>query len=301
MLTTINCKALLPRGVNITITITHKYLRNLLDNLSEESFEDFLVELQYSTLIVPVTEYNAVPTVEGKIPLFTDLHEFHKFNDKNVFMPATHHFNYYLELIINGMTEGFIINPDSEGYAISKDILNHMEPNYVFDQEYQVFTTKEIRQIKDSIDNRELNEFLSDKSKHWDLDTLVEKLNDATLLVLLISDEDYSSEAENGVISPLEIIPKCLYEMADKNYLLLFSRGISPKAVSQDVYKYSQIVNFPLLVESVLNDDLDGIILNVDEENITIPRQHLRNFMKDFSIPLLCDFGMYAFTVNEGE
>ena len=285
----------------MTITITHKYLRNLLDNLSEENFDDFLIELQHSTLIVPATDYGVVPIVEDKIPLFTDLHEFYKFNNENEYMPVTHHFNYYLELIINRMAEGFIINPDSERYVISEEALNYIQPNYLFDQEYQVFTTNEIRQIKNSIDNRELNEFLSDKSNHWDLDTLVEKLNDATLLILLVSDEDYYKEAENGVISPFHVIPKCLYELGGKNYLLLFSREISSKSVTRDVYKYSQIVNFPLLVESLLNDDLDGIILNIDEENITVPREHLRNFMKDFRIPLLSDFSMYAFTVPEGD
>ena len=176
-----------------------------------------------------------------------------------------------------------------------------MEPNYIFDQEYQVFTTREIRHIKDSINNRDLNEFLKDKSNHWDLAALVEKLNQATLLVLLVSDEDFSSEAEDGVICPLRPIPKCLYEVGDKNYLLLFSRGITSKSIPQDIYKYSEIVNFPLLVESLLNDDLDGFILNVDEENITIPREHLRDFMKGFKMPLLDDYSMYVFTVPEGD
>ena len=285
----------------MTLTITHKYLRNLLDNLSEENFDDFLIELLYSTLIVPVTEYNGVPIIEGKVPLFTDLHEFHKFNVEDEYQPVTHHFNDYLELLSEKTTEGFIINPDSERYIIPNDILNIIEPNYIFDHEYQVFTTREIRHIKDSINNRDLNEFLNDRSNHWDLTALVEKLNQATLLTLLVSDEDFSSEAEDGVICPLRPIPKCLYEVGDRNYLLLFSRGITTKSIPQDVYKYAEIVNFPLLMESLLNDDLDGFILNVDEENITIPREHLRDFMKDFRIPLLDDYNMYAFTVPEGD
>ena len=301
MLTTINCKALFTRGVIMTKTITHKYLRNLLDNLSEENFDDFLIELQYSTLIVPVIEYSSVPIIEGKLPLFTDLHEFHKFNVEDEYRPVTHHFNDYLELLSEKTTEGFIINPDGERYIIPEDILNIMEPNYIFDQEYQVFTTREIRHVKESINNWDLNEFLKDKSNQGDLAALVEKLNRATLLTLLVSDEDFSSEAEDGVICPLQPIPKCLYEVGDKNYLLLFSREITTNSIPQDVYKYSEIVNFPLLVEFLLNDDLDGFILNVDEENITIPREHLRDFMKDFRMPLLDDYSMYVFTVPEGD
>ena len=72
-------------------------------------------------------------------------------------------------------------------------------------------------------------------------------------------------------------------------------------SISSDVYKYSQIVNFPLLVEELLNLDFDGFILNIDEENITIPRQYLRDFMKHFKIPLLDDYSMYAFPVPEGD
>ena len=117
----------------MTLTITHKYLRNLFDNLSEENFDDFLIELQYSTLIVPVTEYGGVPIIEDKVPLFTDLHEFHKFNVGEEYQPVTHHFNRYLELLSEKTAEGFIINPDSERYIITEDILNIIEPNYIFD------------------------------------------------------------------------------------------------------------------------------------------------------------------------
>ena len=55
----------------MNITITHKYLRNLIGNLSEENFEDFLMELQFSTLIVPVNEFDGIPVI--------------KFNKENIF------------------------------------------------------------------------------------------------------------------------------------------------------------------------------------------------------------------------
>lgn len=285
----------------MTLTITHKYLRNLLDNLNDKNYDDFLMELQYSTLIVPASCYNEVPTVENKhVPLFTDFHEFDKFNRGNEFRPVDHDFNDYLYLLKDRKVQGFTINPDSENYRFSRGILKHIFPNHIFDQEYQVFTTNEIRQIKNSIDNRDLNEFLNDKENWWDLDILVEKMNKSTLLNLLVSDKDYSDEAEGGVIWPMETIPKCLYELGGKNYLLLFSRKVTTDSISQNVFKYSQIVNFPLLVREVLNHDLDGFILNIDEENITVPRENLRNFMKDFKIPLLDDYGRYVFTI-EGE
>ena len=282
----------------MTRTITHKYLRNLLDNLNDENYDDFLVELQYSTLITPIGDVGLSMIKNKYLPLFTEFYEFDKFNRNEEYQLAVHDFNFYLELLKNDIVEGFIINPESEKFQISKDILKSILPNYIFDHEYQVFTANEIRQIKDSIENRDLNEFLKNTQNLWDLDILIEKINSSTVFTLLISDKDYDDE--NGVIITSELIPKCLYELGDKNYILLFSREISPDCISAYVFKYSQIVNFPLLVEEVLNNDFDGFILNIDEERVTIPRENLRNFMKDFKIPLLSDFSMYAFTL-EGE
>ena len=89
--------------------------------------------------------------------------------------------------------------------------------------------------------------------------------------------------------------------MGDRNYLLIFSREVTSHSIPHNLFKYSQIVNFPLLVEEALNLDFDGFILNIDEENITIPRENLRNFMKGFNSPCLDYYGGYVFTVPEGE
>lgn len=60
--------------------ITNKYLRNLLNNLSEGEFDDYLVEIQYSTLIVPTNEFSGIPLFEFRkekhVQLFIDINEF---------------------------------------------------------------------------------------------------------------------------------------------------------------------------------------------------------------------------------
>lgn len=285
----------------MTVTITHKYLRNLLDDLSEKNHDDLLMELQYSTLIVPISDNSNVLLIEGRIPLFTDFPEFDKFEKGNKYMPVAHHFNDYLGLLMERRIDGFIINPESESYVISQEILNVMEPNYIFEQDYQPFTVKQIRQIKESIDNSELNEFISDESNLKDMDGLISRLAESTLLTLLVLDDDFTGEAEGGVIWTQGRIPKFIHEIGGKRYLLLFSRDISLDCIPNQICKYSQIVNFPLLVEALLNDDLDGFILNIDEENITIPREFIRNYMEGFNCPLLDDYEMYAFTLEEGE
>ena len=287
-------------------TITHKYLRHILDNLSEENFNDLLMELQYSTLIIAANEHDGIPIVEFNkepyIPLFTDIHEFEKFKNPEDLMAIDNDFNVYLEMLDCEEFPGFVINPDSEKFPIKKEFLRHMKPDYIFEQDYESFTTSEIRRLKNSIDNTELNEFISEESNRYDLYCLMRRLEKSTLLTLLMSHKDYSGEAEDGVIYSDEKIPKCLYGVWDKSYILLFSREPTKDTIPDDsVFKYTQIVNLPLLIRDVLNYDIDGFILNVDNENIIISREHLRKYMKDFSCPVLDDYGMYAFTIPEGE
>lgn len=286
----------------MNLTITHKHLRNILNNLTDKNFNDLLIELQYSTLIIPVNEFSGVPILEnGCLPLYTDLNEFNKFKNHPEFRPVDHEFNFYLELLMDKKAEGFIINPESEKFKIKEGFLEVIQPNYIFNQDYRPFTTREIISLKDSFDNAELNGFIKDKSNLYNLDELLNKLNDSLLLTLLVSNKNYQDKADNGVFSPLGIIPKCVYEVGDRNYLLIFSRELTSHSIPHNIFKYSQIVNFPLLVEEALNLDFDGLILNVDEENITIPRENLRNFMKGFNSPCLDYYGGYVFTVPECE
>lgn len=283
----------------MTLTVTHKHLRKILDNPNNYSHEDFLMELKYSTLIAPGGD--DIPYIRNRlIPLFTDIYEFNKFKNSEGYRCVPHEFNDYLELSRNyDLICGFIINPDSEKFVLSREFLEDMDADYIFDQDYRPFTVREIRRLKDSIDNSRLNDFISDESNIWDLERLVEMLNDSTLLTLLLSEE--SQKSEDGVVPIFHQIPKCLKEMGNGNYPLLFSREVTTDFLDKECYPYSQIVNFPLAVKEVLNNDFDGFILNIDDENITVPRESLRDFMKGFRCPLIDDYSGYAFTIGEVE
>lgn len=283
----------------MTLTIIHKHLRSILDNLNEDNWDDLMMELKYSTLIAPAGD--DLPLTENRyIPLFTDIHEFNKFNRDNKYRHVPHEFNDYLEILgISDLIRGFMINPDSEKFTLSREFLEDMGTDYIFDQDYQPFTSHEIRKLKNSINNTELNDFIKDETLIWDLEKLVRLLNDSLLLTLLISKE--GQEAENGVIPIFHTIPKCLHEVGGRNYLLLFSREVTTDFIEKDIHGYSQIVNFPLAIKEVLNNDLDGFILNIDDKNLTVPREALRDFMKDFRCPCIDDYSRYAFTIGESE
>ena len=258
-----------------------------------------MMELKYSTLIAPAGD--EVPLTENRcIPLFADIYEFNKFNTEDKYRHVSHEFNDYLEILgISDRIHGFMINPDSEKFTLSREFLEGMDTDYTFDQDYQPFTAREIRKLKNSINNTELDDFIKDETLIWDLERLVRLLNDSLLLTLLISKD--GQEVENGVIPIFHTIPKCLHEVGGRNYLLLFSREVTTDFIEKDTHGYSQIVNFPLAVKEALNNDLDGFILNINDENITVPRESLRDFMKDFRCPCIDDYSRYAFTIEESE
>lgn len=285
----------------MTLSIAHKHLRNLLNDFDNADIGDVLLELQFSSLIVAFSRSIGFPIIDNKfIPLFTDLHELRKFDPKGEYQYVDEEYNYYLEILYKLDLSGFIINPCSENIEVSGNLL---KPNCHFQFDCEPYTIKEIRQLKGTIENRELNNFLKNKDNLWDKEALIDKLSKSTPYVLLISDKNLDNHAEEGVITKSLAggIPKCVYELSTSNYLLLFSREINQDCVDYDGFKYAEIANFHQTVDEILSHDFDGFILNIDEENIIISREELRDFVKRNIGVCIDDFSMYAFPVTRGQ
>ena len=73
----------------------------MLENLNEENQDDLLVELQFSTLPIPINEKGDVPIIrldnELYVPLFTDMEEFNKSGKLNEFQAISNDFDFYLK------------------------------------------------------------------------------------------------------------------------------------------------------------------------------------------------------------
>ena len=158
-----------------------------------------------------------------------------------------------------------------------------------------------MKRIKDSIDNHELDEFLKDPANYWDFEGLMEVLLKSDLYSVVASKEDLSSKEENGII-PLQGIPNLPKAYTGENgfaYTTIFSSANEIDFNENgETFPYLQMVNLPELVNSVLEDGFDVIILNKHSQKITIPRQFLLYFMKDFNCPVLCKYGDYAFVIR---
>ena len=288
-------------------TITHKHLKRQFDIFEKTSeLEDLLAELQFSTLLLPINieddtlEFPILMADDERYaPVFTDVYEYNKIDFPKTFTLTAHEFDFYLNLL-DEKIDGILIDVDGDRFPLTKEFQNVINPNHIFDYNPQVFTLNEIKQIKDSVDNEELEEFLNDKSNWWDYEKLIELLLKSDLFTVVLSEEDMSSNAEKGVISLHDdMLPTALIAKATESYALIYTKEDEVIPKNNPMYPYLQLVNLPELIKCVLLDDLDGIILNENSQNITIPRNFLLNLLKDFKSPNVNKYDNYAFVFDD--
>ena len=289
-------------------TVTHKHLKRQFEIFEKtEEIEDLLMELEFSTLLMPIDIENdtlSFPLLiiedEMYAPVFTDVYEYDKLNFPENFILTPNKFDFYLNLL-NENIDGIIINVEGERFPVTKEFQQFIEPNHIFDYDPQIYTLKEIKQIRDSVNNEELEKFLEDKSNWWDYERLMDLLLKSDLFKVVLSEEDMSSEAKNGVISlhNTEMPPTALTTKVTESYTLIYTKEdeIIPK--DNPMYPYLQLVNLPELMKRVLLDDLDGIILNENSQNIIIPRKFLLNLMDDFKSQNINRYDDYAFVLDK--
>ena len=288
---------------NMQTTVTNEHLRKEFDDFEKtEELGNLLEELKYSTLIAPVDgvyEGFAMIEMAGNtyIPLFTDVHEYQKVKFDGNIRPKSFEFNFYLEILQKGDIEGFVVNVESERFPITKEFLEFMDTNYMFDLDFQPFTFKEIRNVYDSINNVELEEFLKNKDNHWDLDSLMDILLKSDLLTVVASKSSFDEFQNNGVISRMDMgeLSNC---RSRDGCAMIFSSRQKINCSSENNKIYAQLVNLPLFIDDVLKSDLAGIRI---DENIVISRDFLINFMKDFNCPNLDGCDSYVFILGDGK
>lgn len=292
----------------MTKNITHKHLKRQLDIFEEaEEIDALLNELEFSTLLLPLNNdegHLGAPIVffddKEYIPVFTDVHEFNKFDSAGEFTLVSNEFPFYLDLLDEGI-DGIVIDIEGERFPLTKEIAKFFDINYSFDYDPQVFTLKEMKRIMDSVDNSELERFLDNQDNHWDYENLMELLLKSELLTVALSQSDLSDKVEDGVISLHDVgsLPLALKSRMNESYALIYSSQNQIKPKNNPLHPYSQLVNLPSLVRRILLDDLDGIILNENSHNIMIPRDFLRDFLKNYTHIHLAKFDDYVFVIGE--
>ena len=277
----------------------HKHLRTVIedihsngDMLTKDLLLKLINEFKYSNLYIPAKKENGTLNFiiyeddDAKItPLFTDMDEFRKFYSDEDIQVLQNSFELYQNIIKTTDIEGYILNPASEKYLFTDEfilgITNLPKTSFFSSNPY---TDIELRQMVDEANNSDLEEFISNGKNIGDYEGLFEKLLRSTALALMLSPNDLSGYAKNGIISMQETGPLAqLYvDRIGGEYATIFSSKERMECVSSQYYKYVQVVNVATMVNFVLSEDMDGIIINPESDNVLIPRSELLKYSLGF-------------------
>lgn len=277
----------------------HKHLRTIIedihsngDMLTKDLLLKLINEFKYSNLYIPAKKENGTLNFiiyeddDAKItPLFTDMDEFRKFYSDEDIQVLQNSFELYQNIIKTTDIEGYILNPASEKYLFTDEfilgITNLPKTSFFSSNPY---TDIELRQMVDEANNSDLEEFISNRKNIGDYEGLFEKLSRSTALALMLSPNDLSGYAKNGIISMQETGPLAqLYvDRIGGEYATIFSSKERMECVSSQYHKYVQVVNVATMVNFVLSEDMDGIIINPESDNVLIPRSELLKYSLGF-------------------
>ena len=279
--------------------VKHENLRKIMseiysedEDIKEETIVKFINELKHSNLIIAGEFSNEISLTvidyegENYGVLFTDMDEFRKVFSTDEVPSHEFSFHTYYELVKKEMVAGYVINPATESFLFGKVLLNELGdlPDVKFSNK-NVYSSDELNQIRKSPENHELEKFIKNTDNIGKFDELFELIGKSKLLTLLLSEDDLSEIAEDGVISILETGPLgFLYiDEIGGEYATVYTHEYKMNSVHTDLYKYSQLVNFHQLAFFILNDDMDGIIINPNEENILISREIILEYASKIS------------------
>lgn len=276
----------------------HKHLRTVIEDiysnenqLTEELTARLIHEFRYSNLYIPAKRENdtlnfIIYEDEGSklTPLFTDMDEFRKFykNDENI-QVLQNPFELYQNVLKTTDVDGYVLNPSTEKYLFKKEFIlaikNIPKTNFYTTNPY---SQEELLSLKKSVDNTDLESFIGDRSYVGDYESLFEKMANSQLLGLMLSDLSIDKE----IISLKQSGP--IASMYTDNiggvYATVFTSESKMDVINTDKNKYSQLVNLATLVNFILTEDMDGLILNPESDNVLIPRVTLLRYSLGFEM-----------------
>ena len=282
----------------------HKHLRVVIEDIRSNNNEltpelnsRLINEIRYSNLHIPakkdenglnfiIIEDNALKLT----PLFTDTDEFNKFfKDTENITLLENSFELYRNVVRKGDIEGYILNPASEGYVLSKEFISDIAPPKTNFYSTDTYLPEELKKLKNT-PNESLEKFIKNPGNALNYEGLFEELSKSNLLALMISDRDLSSKAVNGVISLKDSGPvaRMYTDNVGGVYGAIFSGEDKIDAVESDCFKYSQVVNLAMFVNFVLSEDMEGIVLNPGSDDVLIPRVALLRYSLGFE-KFACD------------
>lgn len=279
------------------LSIKNKHLKETIDfakvyldddeDMPMELFFELVNELKVSNLIIPLAEDDEGVIFENVnfeddgstfIPLFTDIGEYESFIEADSqFEPVALEFSQYVDLVSENDLDGIIIDFEGKYLPLERDFLENIYIDDVKDAEDDVeaYSAEELKDILDNVNNDSLIDLLtSDKS--ITSDQLFTELSDSTMLNLVISDESLDEFATNGIIKSGDVGGFTLCNVEHGDILLggIYTDMDSLKAVTDGIegHCYVQITRLSELFEFVLENDMDGVMINPNTLDCIIMR-----------------------------
>ena len=298
----------------------HKHLRTVIEDiysnnnmLTKDLTLRLIHEFRYSNLYIPAKRdefgLNFIIYEDDSglklTPLFTDGDEFRKFfKGEDDIELMQNSFELYQNVLKTSDIEGYVLNPATEKYVFTKEFIleiRHIPKTNFYST--RGYTVDELRQLKDT-PNDELERFIENPNNIGDYEALFELMSQSRLLTMMVSDVDLSQRAKDGVISMMDSGPlaQMYIDNVGGTYATIFSSEEKIRKVETDKFRYSQVVNLAMLVNFVLSEDMEGIVLNPNTDNVLIPRVTLLKYSIGFEKfahdEKLCDTIYYMFLLS---
>lgn len=279
---------------------TNKHLKSKVDEVNnflrtsnnppEDLFNELLLELAVSMLYLPGSfggeefGFEHLESAEGLmlLPLFTSPDEYSGESDLESFP-----FGLYADIISEYSFEGCVINPNSDQLFIERKYTEGLAikegPEIDMDEAYDAHKLKDIAL---SVKNEELAGFIRNDSSFNRFDELISYLGKSVLLNVVSSPDDLSAEAQDGIISALEVggFSLSVKSEGEEKYGLLFTDIDAIRDTCDTdagLYYYCQVTSYSSILVVLLNNDLDGVIINPGIDDYYVPRHVLLDIMKN--------------------
>ena len=277
-----------------------------------ELFLALIEELKVSTLLIPgyiendALVYDIInndDTGQRALMLFCDDDEFLEMDEMNPkYNLIPHDIGSYMELINDDELDGMVIDYANLCFFLPRELLNEMplEDDFTVENDFEGYGPEQLRNIAETLTNDSMLEYMCNTGDEIDLDELMVELSSSTLLDLVGILDDLGEYENDGIIE-LDRVSEwevCTINVNDEDYALLYTSKdaiLETMDITPGYYPAYQIVVLSEFIRFVLENDMEGIVINPGIDDFLISRPFLFAYSEILDNPSFKRAADYAF------
>ena len=258
--------------------MANRYLTENLDALIElrdmmrEAHGKFISELIHSSFFLAV-DFDMNPlrlSIDGDdyAFIFSTPDEFDKVYP-NEDVPAMEvELSALIDILEPYRLDGLILNVSSQNFCMTKTFLEGLNdlPSCVICSS-NAYSSQELKVLKDSLDNHDFENFIRTCDNHMEF---FEMMSSRVLFAAVESDKDMDILEQGGIVDTFGLDHKYDY-YSQNGHVSLFTSEDKVKNIKTSKFKYLALVNFATFVHYAIMNEFEGIAVNPDDENYTVP------------------------------